>query len=94
MYEYIERSNKDYEIVFRAATIEKLVSAMADTNMVYENFEQLDELLKELKYKVSHGVKYVYIYEGSTVLSWVEYSDCVSIKRVTESFILNRIANS
>ena len=91
MYEYIEHS-KDYEIAFRAETVEKLVLAMANTNMVYSNFEQLDKLLFKLKYKIVDDIKYIYLYEGSTILSWVEYNDYISIKKVTKDFILNRIA--
>ena len=93
MYEYIEHS-KGYEIAFRAETVEELVLAMANTNMVYSNFEQLDKLLFKLKYKIVDDIKYIYLYEGSTILSWIEYSDYISIKRVTKDFILNRIAKA
>ena len=82
-------------IVVRAATIERLLIAMADVNLFFTDITSFEWLIEDVSYKCNptvEGVKYLYLYEGSTVLSYIKNEDGFSIRRVTAPFMLDRIS--
>lgn len=94
-YEY-SHSLRGAVIEFKATRIEELVLAMADANMVFTDKRAFDWLIEgEVSYKENKkvkGVKYLYLYEGSTVISYIDNADCFSLRRVGSPFMLDRIS--
>lgn len=98
MKEYTHRLGKGI-IQFKASTIEDLLINMADSGIMFSNIDKIEELINEVSYRADSNisaVKYIFINEGSTVLTLIEDKEMGNfvIERTSEETILNRIYDS